>query len=104
MTKTKTTKEVKKAPKEEYKLEVSVNDFVYKGSAETLDQAILDFVKSPKFPFAVKTRCLIKYSDGKKERQIVWPAIKAHRQFRRLSLKGSQVLFQAGKWLSDLAN
>lgn len=93
-----------KAPKLQYSIEVLVNDVHYKGEAVTLYDALMDFVKSPSFPFSVKSRVLIKYSDGKTERQVVWPAIRAHRQFRRLSLKPSQAEFQADKWLSDLAN
>jgi hypothetical protein len=98
------TPKVEKAPKLQYSIEVEVNDIHYKGSAITLYQCLIDFVNNPSFPFAIKSRCLIKYSDGKKERQVVWPPIRAHRQFKMLSLKPSQAEFQADKWLSDLAN
>lgn len=100
----KKAKVVKEQPELQYSIEVSVNDINYKGSAITLYDALMDFVKSPVFPFAIKSRCLIKYSDGKTERQVVWPALRAKRQFTMLSLKPTHAEFQADKWLSDLAN
>ncbi len=68
-------------------LEVVVNDLVYKGEAETLDQCLKDFIASPDFPFAVKTRVVIRYSEGDKAGQVIWPTLKARRQFNLISLK-----------------
>lgn len=99
----KTPKVEKEQPKLQYSLEVQVNDIHYKGSATTLKEALENFIKSPQFPFAIKSRCLVRYGDENKEKQIVWPALRAHRQFRLLSLKPTQVEFQTDKWLSDLA-
>jgi hypothetical protein len=92
-----------KAPKLEYNLEVQVNDLVYKGSAVSLEQAFSDFIKSPVFPFAVKTRALIKYGNGKKESQVVWPTFRARRQFKLMSLKPTTAELLAERFVSNLA-
>lgn len=91
-------------PKFECSLEVEVNDIVYKGEAETLDQALRDFVNSPSFPFNVKTRVLIRYGNGKDAGQVIWPTVKARRQFNLISLKPYWSELIANKFESNLVN
>ena len=95
-----------KSPKSPFlfKLEVRVNDLVYKGEAKSLDVALSDFVKSPNYPFAVKTPVVIRFSDGKSEKQIVWPTMMARRKFKLLTLKPSIVELLGNKLASDLIN
>ena len=98
MTKTKETKKVmKKESKGAYKLEVSVNDVEYKGSAASMAQALTDFVESKDFPFGVKTRVLLKFSNGKREGMQRYGALVARRIFSAISHKPSAIEIQARK-------
>ena len=96
--------EVSKKPQLNYHLEIQVNDLVYKGDATSLEQAFADFVKNPNFPSTIKTRALIRFGDKKTESQVVWPTVKARRQFQLMSLKPYWAGLLAGKFDSNLAN
>ena len=100
------TKKTIKEPKAKtgFKLEVRVNDLVYKGESDTMEQALADFISNPNYPFAVKTAVVIKFSDSKNEKQVTWPAMLARRKFRMLSLKPSVAELIAGKFANDLIN
>lgn len=81
-------KEVKeKKPKGAYTLEVSVNDVEYKGSGETMVDALAGFVASKDFPFSVKTRLLLKFSNGEKSGIQRYSAPMANRMFKILTSK-----------------
>jgi hypothetical protein len=80
-----------------YSLEVSVNDVEYKGSANSVHQALSDFVLSPSFPFGVKTRVMLKFSDGKKEGSQRYGALVARRVFKAISHKPSALEVLASK-------
>ena len=97
----KTLKAVK--PKLACRLEVEVNDLVYKGDAQTLDQCLKDFVNIPNFPASIKTRAIIRFSEGGKQGQVVWPTIQARRQFSLMSLKPYWSDLIAEKFKSNLA-
>lgn len=86
-----------------YTLEVSVNDIEYKGSANNMVQALSDFVLSPHFPFAVKTRVLLKFSDGEKEGSQVYSALMGRRVFNAISHKPSAVEIYGRKMEARLA-
>ena len=92
-------KAVKKEVKEKkgYTLEVSVNDVEYKGKGETMVDALSSFVASPVFPFGVKTRVFLKFSDGKKEGKQLYRPIVARRVFSAMSSKPSAVEILARK-------
>lgn len=85
MTKPKPTKAVKE--KKGYTLEVSVNDVEYKGSGETMVDALAGFVASPDFPFSVKTRVMFKFSNGEKSGIQRYSSLMANRMFRILTTK-----------------
>lgn len=91
-----------KKAKKGYKLEVSFNDTVYKGDADSLDQALADFVKSPAFPETIKTRVVIKFGTKDAESQVVWPVIKARRQFNLMTLKPYWAELVADKFGANL--
>lgn len=106
MSKTKKLGVAKKTPKTKKlacHLEVEVNDLVYKGDAETLDQCLKGFVNSPNFPSSIKTRAIIRFSEGEKQGQVVWPTIRARRQFNLMSLKPYWSELVAGRFESNLA-
>lgn len=86
-----------------YALEVSVNDVEYKGSAQTMEQALNDFVTSTSFPFSVKTRVLLKFSDGKREGSQRYSALMARRVFKMISSKPSALEIMARKMEAGMA-
>jgi hypothetical protein len=87
----------------EYYIEVNVNDLVYKGEANSLTQALLDFVSSPEYPFAVKTRFLLKYGNSKVEKQLVWNVMMARRKLKLMSIKPQVAEILAGQLENNLA-
>ena len=90
----------KKAPvvkKGKYTLEVSVNDTEYKGSGDTLIDAFSRYVASPKFPFNVKTRVLMSFTDGKRKGIQNYPALMGRRVFNAISHKLSGIEILADK-------
>ena len=105
MKKTKPTKEVVKKPKETvlgsrrglYTLEVKVNDVEYKGSANSMEQALSDFVLNPSFPFSVKTAVVLKFSDGTKEGTQTLRALMGRRMFNAIAHKPAAIEIQARK-------
>jgi hypothetical protein len=87
MSKTKEKVETpKKEKKPKFQLEVEVNEKVYKGKAETLHQALTDFANSPDYPFPIKTRAIIRVSDGKNTYQQHYFLGAAQRLFRRIRI------------------
>ena len=99
MAKTKATKEPreKKDAKPKYTLEVSVNDVSYKGSGDSMVDALASFVASSVFPFGIKTRVLLKFSDGVKSGLQRYSASMARRVFKVLPRKVSAVEIMARK-------
>lgn len=98
------SKEVKPKKGLAFKLEVRVNELVYKGEAESLEQAVADFVASPVYPFAVKTPVVIRYGNEKKEQQVIWPVMIARRKLRLMKIKPILADLIGGKFTSNLAN
>jgi len=85
-------------PKLDYHLEVHVNDLVYKGQAETLEQALTDFVNSPNFPFSVKTRMFMKFGkEGEELQTRTYPVFVARRLLKRISFRESALEILANK-------
>lgn len=81
------TSKTVKAPKLDYTLEVSVNDLIYKAKAKDLTEALTDFINSPDFPFAIKTKVIIRYGKGNDIRQRLWHVPEARRIFSLIKLK-----------------
>lgn len=102
--KTKVEKEVKPKKGLAFKLEVRVNDLVYKGEADSLETAIASFVASPDYPFAVKTPVVIRYGSKDKEMQVTWPVMLARRKMRLMRIKPTLINLVGGKFTSNLAN
>ena len=90
-------KAVKVVKKGKYTLEVTVNDVSYKGSGDSMIDALAMFVASPKFPFNVKTRVLMSFSDGKRVGIQNYPALMARRVFNAISHKMAGVEILADK-------
>ena len=89
---------VEKNPKLDYHLEVHVNDLVYKGQAETLEQALTDFVNNPNFPFSVKTRMFLKFGkEGEPEQSRTYPVFVARKLLNRISFRESALEILANK-------
>ena len=109
MAKKKETKKVKvagatkKKAGSEYYIGVEVNDLVYKGEADSLVQALLDFVKSPEYPFAVKTRFLLKYGNSETEKQLIWNVMMARRKLKLMSIKPQVAEILSGQLENNLA-
>ena len=110
MVKTKTTKKVVKKVKETvlgsrrglYTLEVKVNDVEYKGSANSMEQALSDFVLNPSFPFSVKTAVVMKFSDGEKNGTQTLRALMGRRLFNAIVHKPSAIEIFARKMTDRL--
>lgn len=96
-------KPVKAVKKGAYTLEVSVNDVEYKGTGENMVDALSMFVASPVFPFSVKTRVLLKFSDGKKKGSQLYRALMARRIFKLISSKPSALEIQSRKMDARMA-
>ena len=100
---TKPTEKPAKVAKPRYTLEVSVNDVEYKGSGESMVEALAGFVASPSFPFGIKTRVLLKFSDGVKSASQVYSASMARRIFKVASKKLSAIEIMARKMVERLS-
>ena len=74
MTTKKTPKKLgstKKTPKKvfKYHLELEMNDIVHKVDTNDIHQSLKDFKDGPTYPFPIKTRVIIKYSNGTLNRE-----------------------------------
>ena len=104
MTKTKTA-EVKKVKKSEgkYTLAVKVDDVDYKGSADTMVQALTDFVASKEYPLGAKTFAVFNVSNGDKSYSEIWRVARCRKMFNLMSLKPTAIEIVAGKLEAALA-
>ena len=86
----KTTKKVSK-PKPDHHVEVRVNDMVYKGEGMNFFDVLQEYVKSPNYPFAVKTKVYFRFSnkDGVATRSYFNP--RANRMFKRLAFSPKEI-------------
>lgn len=101
--KAETKKPVVKKAKGAYTLEVSVNDVNYEGTGESMVDILSKFVTSQDFPFSIKTRVFMKFSDGKKEGIQRYSAMVARRIFKVLASKTSALEIQARKMEERMA-
>ena len=83
----KVTKEKVKKSKGDYRFEVLVNDLHYKVNANSLQEAIEDFMKSPDFPTFIKTKVILRFGQGDNLTQHLWPVSEARRVFANLDIK-----------------
>jgi F0F1-type ATP synthase delta subunit len=93
-TKAKKVEEVVETPKEKvdgYSFEVHVNDVTFKTKAVDLKSALTEFIKSPEFPFGIKTRVFMRFGKGKKIVNHTIPVVIARRLFSILSHKANAV-------------
>ena len=104
MAKTKTTK-VKKVKKSEgkYTLAVKVDDVDYKGSADTMVQALTDFVASKSYPLGAKTFAVFNVGNGDKTYSEIWRVARCRKMFNLMSLKPTAIEIVAGKLEAALA-
>ena len=86
----------------EFHLEVNVNDGVYKGDADTLAQALSDFVNDPFFPQAIKTKVFLKYSKGEVQRHKLLSVPRARAIFTRMSFDPNRLAIIAERLTHEL--
>lgn len=105
MKKTK-TKEKKELPPKNEKCFfcIKVDDIVFEKKAKTIKEAVDAFVASPKFPYGVKTKVIIKFGNDKDEKIEVWGAVRARRIFSQIKLKPYSAELLAERLTSRLAN
>jgi len=96
-TKKGSVKETTKSEKGKYTLSVLVNDSEYKGKGKDMVEALAGFVSSPLFPFGVKTRVVLSFSDGKREGVYRYPVKMARRVFKMMAHKTSALEILARK-------
>ena len=100
----KTEKKTKKvAPRKDYHLEVRVNDIVFKTKAKDLNEALTQFINSPEFPFAPKTKTFITFGKGKNASQRLFHVPEARRIFSMISHKPSALEVLATKLTRSIA-
>ena len=100
-TKKVTKKKVTKKAKDCY-LEVSFNDSVFRTETDTLLEALTNFVGSPKFPTAIKTKVFLKYGANGAERHKLLNIPRARAMFNRMSFNPSVVELFADKLMHEL--
>lgn len=88
--------------KKDYRLEVHLNDTVFKSKGSTLLDAVRDFVNHPDFPLAVKTKVFLKYGKGDVNRQKLIHLGSARTIFKRLRFDEDQAKFLADKLTHEL--
>lgn len=96
------TKATKTEKEEGFSLVVHVNDEVFKTKADSLAEALREFVDSPVRPIAAKTTLVLHYSKGKVERQRNYFAHQANRFLNKISEIPSQLEFIAEKMTQEL--
>jgi hypothetical protein len=70
------------------RFEVLVNDTHFKTDANSLPEAIAEFINSPLFPIgAIKTKVIIRLGIGDDVTQKIWQSAEARRIFSNLSIK-----------------
>lgn len=89
-------------PKKAYKLEVHLNDTVFKSEGDTLLEAVQGFVSNPDFPLAVKTKVFLKYRRDDVERHKLVNVSAARTIFKRLRFDEDQARFLAEKLNHEL--
>ena len=95
-TKKTTVKKVKKTDGK-YTLAVKVDDVDYKGSADSMVQALTDFVASKSYPLGAKTFAVFNVSNGAKTYSEIWRVARCRKMFNLMSLKPSAIEIVAGK-------
>ena len=80
-----------------YTLAVKVNDVDYKGSADTMVQALTDFVTSKSYPLGAKTFAVFNVSNGEKTYSEIWRVARCRKIFNLMSLKPTAIEIVAGK-------
>ena len=101
--KVKESESLKVTKKPEYWFSVEVNDALYEGKADSLLQALKDYVASDKFPFAIKTKALVKFGKGKAESQQFYSPFEARKVFARAEFKESVLEILAAKFEARLS-
>lgn len=107
MTKTKKVKKEVKASEEkvknDYHLTVYVNDVVFSTKAKDLTEALTQFINSPEFPNAPKTKTIFKFGKGKTLSQRLFHVPEARRMFSIISHKPSALEVLASKLTRSIA-
>lgn len=98
------TKEPKvKKSEGKYTLAVKVDDVNYKGSADSMVQALTDFVASKNYPLGAKTMAVFDVSNGEKKHSEIWRVARCRKMFNLMSLKPTAIEIVAGKLEAALA-
>ena len=97
---------VKKTTKKtagKYTLAVKVDDVNYKGNADTMVQALTDFVASKHYPLGAKTFAVFNIGNGEKTYSEIWRVTRCRKMFNLMSLKPTAIEIVAGKLEAALA-
>lgn len=70
-----------------------VNDSHFKTTVDSLAEGIDEFIKSPDFPIAIKTKVILRFGKGSEMTQKLWPTATARRIFASMDVKPSLVEF-----------
>ena len=84
-------KEKVEKKKGDFRFEVMVNDVHFKTQTATLAEALDEFIKSGDFPFAIKTKVILRYGSGDNIVQKLWPLAEARRVFATMDAKPESV-------------
>ena len=103
LTKIKETIEKVKKTKGKYTLAVKVDDVDYKGSADSMVQALSDFVASKNYPLGAKTMAVFNVSNGDKTYSEIWRVARCRKMFNLMSFKPTAIEIVAGKLEAALA-
>lgn len=71
----------------DFRFEVIVNDVHFKTAANSLKEAIEEFMGSKDFPSAIKTKVILRFGQGDTLTQHLWPLAEARRVFSNLEIK-----------------
>jgi hypothetical protein len=82
-----------KEKKEQYRFEVLVNDSHFKTTVDSLAEGIDEFIKSPDFPIAIKTKVILRFGKGDELIQKLWPTAIARRIFASMDVKPALIDF-----------
>ena len=71
----------------DFRFEVLVNDLHFKTTADSLKEAIEEFMASKDFPTFIKTKVILRFGEGDTLTQHLWPVAEARRVFNNLDIK-----------------
>ena len=97
MAKIKTKEPKVKKSEGKYTLAVKVDDVNYKGSADSMVQALTGFVASKGYPLGAKTFAVFSVGNGDKTYSEIWRVARCRKMFNLMSIKPTAIELIARK-------